>query len=546
MAKVLIVDDEKSVRATLSAFLAEEGHEVVLAADVAAAAAPLRDGMVDVVLVDIGLPGTTGIALLERLSQERPALPVIMMTGEPSAATAAAAVRAGAVDYLFKPIGRAAVLRSVQIAVRIHRLSREKLELEETNRRYRETLERLVEERTRALSESNDRLQKALVELKGTQRQIIQTERLSALGQMASGIAHDFNNLLMPILGFADLLLDRPERMRDPAKVREAMETIRSAASDARETVRRLREFYRERDDLPQLPLSLPEQVRQVIRLTEPAYRGQAQAKGIDIRVLSEIEDVDEVLGDEAALREAMTNLLLNAVDAVPTGGVITVRVFQDPRNVSFEVVDDGVGMSEEVLRRCCEPFFTTKGEHGTGLGLSMVHGIVLRHDGRVTIASTPGVGTRVRVDLPRPRRDARPESVPAVPAAAIAPLRILIVDDDRIVRSLLARYLEEDGHQVEAADGGAAGIARFGARPFDLVITDRAMPGAAGDQLAVEIKQASPTTPVIMLTGFGDAMKWRAEQPPGVDLVVSKPITLAELRAAIASVIPYPPKEPR
>ncbi|HYR59606.1 MAG TPA: PAS domain S-box protein, partial [Chthoniobacteraceae bacterium] len=229
----------------------------------------------------------------------------------------------------------------------------------------------------------NAELQAALANLKTTQQQVIQQERLRALGQMASGIAHDFNNALVPILGFSELLLLSPAVLADRQKTAKYLETIQTAAKDAASVVSRLREFYRpNKEDREFAPVSLKRLVEQSITLTKPKWKDQAQASGATVGIALDLEPVPPIAGEESALREVLTNLIFNAVDAMPDGGTITLRTRRVGDFATLEISDTGTGMSEETRARCLEPFYSTKGERGTGLGLSMVFGIVQRHSG--------------------------------------------------------------------------------------------------------------------------------------------------------------------
>ena len=226
-----------------------------------------------------------------------------------------------------------------------------------------------------------DELTFALESLKHAQVQVVQQERLRALGQMSAGIAHDFNNALAPVIGFSELLLAVPAALNDTAKTRHYLELIHTGATDAACVVRRLREFYRPHDPGDALlPVDLRTVVQETVALTRPKWKDQAQALGRDIEVVTELDPVPAITGDTASLREALTNVLFNAVDALPAGGTIMVRTRLVHDVVLVEVADDGVGMPEDIRQRCMEPFFSTKGQHGTGLGLAMVHGIVERH----------------------------------------------------------------------------------------------------------------------------------------------------------------------
>jgi CheY-like chemotaxis protein len=258
--------------------------------------------------------------------------------------------------------------------------------------------------------------------------------------------------------------------------------------------------------------------------------------------VKTEVGPLPTTAGNEAELREALTNLIFNAVDAMPQGGTITIRAHGEGREGSaaravLEVIDTGIGMDEETRQRCMEPFFTTKGLQGTGLGLPMVYGIVRRHEGTIEIDSEPGKGTTFRIRLPIVTESGAQSG--SQPSQRIdRQLRVLVVEDEDRVREALAGYLVEDGHTVESAINGREGLQKFHAGWFDLVVTDRAMPEMGGDELAVAVKQAARNTPVLMVTGFGDVMQAQGERPHGVDAVISKPVTISALRAAVVMVM--------
>lgn len=419
------------------------------------------------------------------------------------------------------------------------------LAITEAQRRYEETELALAEDLARRCAQTVDnarlyqQAQKALAELSRTQQQIIERERLSALGQMASGIAHDFNNALSPVLGFSELLLERPKDLADKKKVRRYLELIRTGAQDAASIVNRLREFYRHREAGEVfLPVDVRRLVSQVISLTQPRWRDQALANGITIHIQTDIPQVPPILGNEADLREALTNLVFNAVDAMPEGGTIAFRTRPAGDRVILEVSDTGTGMTEEVRRRCMEPFFTTKGERGTGLGLAMVHGIVRRHEGSIDIRSEWGKGTTVALVLPA-QGSRHVETGPREEEGAWRSLRVLVVDDDPLVLEVLREYLAGDGHVVEAATDGLQGLEKFRSGSFDVVVTDRAMPRMSGDQMAAILRQSTPRVPVILLSGFGEVVEGAPQRLQGVDLVLSKPVTLAALRQALTRVLP-------
>jgi signal transduction histidine kinase len=415
--------------------------------------------------------------------------------------------------------------------------------IQERTAALQEAVDRLnaeIAERKRAeeqTQETNRQLAAALSQLRNTQEQVIRRERMHALGRMANGIAHDFNNALAPILGFSELLLLKPHLAHDEAKLRSYLEMIHSAAKEGAKVVGQLRDFYRHRDSVePFTPVVVNDLVEQVVTLTQPTWRDQALAAGVTIEIRTELGNVPTVVANEGELREALVNLVFNAVDAISKRGTITISTEVQGRWLVITVIDDGCGMTEEVKARCFEPFFTTKEGEGAGLGLGSVYGIVRRHDGEIDIQSEPGRGTSVAISLPLDRGD-KPQA-PRPGSAATEPLRVLVVEDEPMVREVLGVYLSEDNHEVTMAENGREGLQKFCDGTFDIVLTDRAMPEMNGDELAAEIKKIRPDQPVVLLTGFGDLMSGAGEQPEGVDFVVSKPFTLNTLRNAIQKAV--------
>jgi signal transduction histidine kinase len=383
------------------------------------------------------------------------------------------------------------------------------------------------------LLDSNSQLSEALETLKATQEHLVHQERLSALGTMASGIAHDFNNALSPIFGYSEFLLEDADGF-DESTVKYLQE-IRTSAQDAGAVVSRLREFYRERDGSELMaPVNLNDVVARVISLTQPKWRDMALANGIDIQLITQLaDDLPEISGDEAELRSALGNLVFNAVDAMPEGGTIILKTFQDGQEVILEVADTGTGMRDEVLKRAMEPFFTTKEERGTGMGLAMVYGSLQRHEGELEVESEVGKGTTFRFRIPvqtEVQNIAETLEVEPFPSG----LRFLVVDDEQRVRDMVGEFLRRQGSAVETAANGREALEKFHQSEFDLVITYPGMPEMNGDALAEAIKGESPNMPIIMLTGFGEMMTSNNEKPAGVDVILGKPVTPAALRQVV------------
>ncbi|HYJ42154.1 MAG TPA: PAS domain S-box protein, partial [Steroidobacteraceae bacterium] len=386
-------------------------------------------------------------------------------------------------------------------------------------------------------------LQGAYQDLRQTQQTVMQQERLRALGQIASGIAHDINNALSPAALYAQSMLAHQTGLSE--RSREQLTVIQSAIDDVAQTVQRMRAFYLPRGMENTLtPVDLNQVLRQVIDLTRARWSNIPQERGIVVHVESDLDaDLPKILGAENEMRDGLTNLLLNAVDAMPDGGTITLRTRQVTRDhhVIVEVQDTGIGMSETTRSRCLEPFFTTKGERGTGLGLPSVFGMVQRHGGDFEIDSELGRGTTMRMIFPRAPSGAAASEQQFVPPPR--PLRLLLIDDDPLLLRSLRDALELDEHEVVTADGGQAGIDAFAhavksGPPFDAVITDLGMPYVDGRKVAARVRQLSGQIPIIMLTGWGHRLIDTADQPEHVDRVLSKPPKMAEIRGALTALV--------
>jgi signal transduction histidine kinase/ActR/RegA family two-component response regulator len=388
-------------------------------------------------------------------------------------------------------------------------------------------------------------LQAAYDDLRQSQQAIMQQERLRALGQMASGIAHDINNALSPVALYTESMLETETSLSSTA--RNYLEVIQRAVEDVTHTIARMREFYREREpQLALLPVRLNDLVQQVMDLTKARWSDMAMQRGVVIDVRTELPvDLPAIMGVESELREALINLVFNAVDALPGDGVLTVRTramasANGGGGVAIEVEDNGVGMDPETRRRCLEPFFTTKGERGTGLGLAMVYGVVQRHGGEASIRSAPGEGTTMCLTFPLPTATPAVQTEKKIDKTVPPRLRLLLIDDDPVLLKALRDALEADGHLPVIANDGQAGIDAFRSAHdrgeiFAAVITDLGMPYIDGRKVAAEIKAMSPSMPVILLTGWGQGLIADADIPAHVDQVLGKPPKLRELREALA-----------
>ncbi|MBT9463547.1 PAS domain-containing protein [Hydrogenophaga sp.] len=390
-------------------------------------------------------------------------------------------------------------------------------------------------------------LQLAYEELQGAQQVSLQQERLRVLGQMASGIAHDINNAITPMALYTESLLNKEKGLSE--RGRKQLSTIQLAVDDVAETVARMREFYRPADGFTQRSsVDLNRLVTQVVELTRARWRDIPQQTGVSIDMALNLSpSLPQVSLVEAEIRDALTNLVLNAVDAMPEGGDLIVATSQKVDEsgqpcVVLEISDTGVGMDEQTRLRCMEPFFTTKGERGSGLGLSMVYGALQRHEAEISLMSEPGKGTTFGIRFLAQASSATGGGDQAAEATSgkRRSLKILLIDDEVALLSALSEMLEGEGHLVTSAGGGQEGLDLFKASlkagGYDVVITDLGMPRVDGNAVATGVKAMSPKTPVIMLTGWGRRMLEDGVLPPCVDHLLGKPARMALLREALVS----------
>lgn len=525
---MLIVEDTVANIALLTNMLGRIGYRQLRSiSDPRETLAEVENFKPDLIILDLMMPHLDGFQVMQQLKGVIPDetyLPILVLTADVSPASKRKALASGASDFLLKPFDVS------EIFMRIRNLLQTRF-LHSAIQDQNQLLEQKVTERTAELSA-------ALEQLKKTQRLMLQQERLRAFGEMASGVVHDFNNALMSVIGYSDLILQDPALLEDKPSVLEYLKTMNTAGRDAAHVVGRLREFYRPReagDVFESVDLNLV--IKEIVALTQPKWRDQALTDGRTIEFNLELEKIPTIAGNPSELREVLTNLVFNAVDALPTGGAITARTRRVDDQVIVELLDTGIGMSEEVRTRCLEPFFSTKGDQGTGLGLSMVFGVIKRHEGSLEIESEPGRGATFRITFPSQVKTF--QCVPETANGSTRPLRVLVVDDEAVPRDVVSKYLCANGHNVVAVTAGSEALQSFKEKAFDLVITDHAMPQMSGTQLAQLIKAERPEQPVLMLTGHSDPALSRDHLPPMVDLMLSKPISQRELRTAIAKLVP-------
>jgi CheY-like chemotaxis protein len=374
--------------------------------------------------------------------------------------------------------------------------------------------------------------------LLATHHQTVQQERLRAFREMAGEVAHDFNNTLSGILARAQLLL---ADVQDP-DVRRSLRMIEQVALEGAWVVRRFQDFSRTRPSRPFQQVDLNQLVEEIAASARSRWSQQLAARGISGDVRSETGSVPVVSGDMAELRQVLTSIALNALDAMPEGGNLAFRTGYENGRAFCQVADTGVGMTEQIRLHIFDPFFTTKREKGKGFGLSGAYAIVDRHGGEITVESELGKGTVFTVWLPVAAEAAEPlpaPSRPAMPAPAPAPkpapgAKILVVDDSEEVREVLRELLSRHGYTVVTAPDGESGLVELESRTFDLAMVDLGLPGISGLEVASRLKTRWPGTHVALMTGYGDRMGPEDAKSKGVDFVLAKPFSLDQLRSVV------------
>lgn len=519
-ARILVVDDEPRLAESTRAVLAADGYSVDTVFPAAAAVARINAGEYDLVLLDVMMPGMTGFEMMDALDRDELETLFIVMTGDTSIDTAVQALRRGATDYIRKPCDPDELLIRVDKALNQRQLKRE---------------HHLIE-----------------AEKQNLESQLRHSQKMDAIGRLTGGIAHDFNNILGIILGNAELA----KRTDLPAPACHHLDNILIATMRARELINQLLSFSRKSEtewNLLELGTILDESIS-LVRASIP--------RNIEIQV-DPPDSSCFVQADATQLHQVILNLCTNAAHAMePDGGILRVQLDNiaiDDDTTSdqltagtyarIRITDTGHGIPHEIIDRIFEPYFSTKNPgQGTGLGLSVVHGIVLHHKGQIDVHSEAGVGTRFDILLPLSQSTTEVASTPGRKDCAMGGESILLVDDEEMVVEVTRTMLEQLGYQVQASTSATIALDTFERDPlaFDLVITDMTMPGLDGAQLARRLQALRNDIKVLICSGYNEHINEAAMRDSGIMGLIKKPIGMAELAQSLREIFDNRPNEDR
>jgi len=535
-ANILVVDDEAGPRESLRMILNLE-HDVRMASSGQEALSMIEESRPDLVFLDIRMPEMDGTEVLRRIKEMAPDIEVAMITAYAAVQSAQRAMRLGALDYITKPFGVAEVEAVVERALARRREEREgRVLLEQLSTTISQLSEQLAGTR-RQPDGGDEALAEGLASAHSSiEDQLNEVLRLSSIGEVAGEVAHDLNNFLSTILFRIEImLLDVDQTQRpDPHTLVDGLQQIALAARDGGEALERL----------SSLASSNPYEPVEKVDLNDVLHEAAELSHGrVDhpesYSLVFGLEDLPRIDGSPAGLRTVFTNLIINAYHAVQArAGAREIRVlsYRDGDRVVGEVTDNGIGMCHEVMARLSEPFFTTKGEGGTGLGLTVAHKVVAQHNGSIEFDSVAGAGTTVKVRLPITQSQVTQATGEGAPT-------VMIVDDQQGMLVVTREVLQTHGFRVLTAGSGEEALPIFeqahagpGAATPRVVITDLRMPGMTGTELARQIKETAPDTYIIVLSAFLEEAD--AEDLAVADMALEKPFDLQELSRIVGDVI--------
>jgi signal transduction histidine kinase len=525
-ASILLIEDEARLRQNLQIILQGEGYRVVAAENGLEGIQKAQAEAFDLVLTDLVMPEVDGFQVMEYLRDHCQDTVVVAITAYASTGSAIEALRKGAYDYLAKPFDFELMQFVIQRAL-------EKSRMQKAFRHYMSELERQVEERTHKLTEANQHLEKSLTDLRAAQEQLIQTEKLRALGKLTAVVTHELKEPLTVIVGFAQLLAHLAPA---ESKMKGYLEQINAAASRCHQIVQSLLNFT-----WKQAPKKAYTDINELCEETLRALAYQVDLSTIVVERQFD-QTLPKTMADPQQLQQAFINIALNAYQAMMGArgeGKLVVKTKQDDGVIQIAFHDDGPGIPQEHRERIFDPFFTTK-EHGAGLGLSLAYGVIREHGGKVSACSTPGGGTTFLIEVPilEPWRAMREPVAGNTPTVDMK--RVLVVDDDEKSLSLLQDIVRHLGHEVEGVFSAQEAVERIAKREYDVLIADVTVSYADNALLYQQVQTLRPELAQrIIFTSAAfvrdDALVFpeQTAQP-----FVRKPFSLAEIEASIRQML--------
>ncbi len=531
---VLVVDDLRSMCLTLGRILEGEGHNVVTVEDGYQAIEAVRKTRFDIIFMDTKMPGIDGVETFREIKRINPEAAVIIMTGYASMETAVDAVNQGAYAYFVKPVSPDELKTTIANALKQQRLSLE-------NKRLVESLQ----QSNKLLLEANKELRNEITERKQLEEERQKAARLESVGTLAGGIAHDFNNLLTAITGYIGLA-KRSVQMGEAEKASSRLVEAEHASMRARDLTQQLLTFARSG-----APVRTVASIAQLIRDSATfALRGSNVRCDFFLP-----DDLWPVEVDEGQMNQVISNFVINADEAMPEGGVLTISTreavigarsrlpLDKGKYIEIIVEDQGTGIRKEHLDRIFDPYFTTK-QKGSGLGLATTYSIVKNHDGYIIAQSKLGVGTTFHIYLPASEKPVptRKEVVAEAPITGRG--RILVMDDEDIIRELLHDELTDIGYEVELTVDGAQAIEQYAnakesGKPFDAVILDLTVPGGMGGKDVIKkMLEIDPSVKAIVSSGYSTDPIMSDFVEYGFSGVVAKPYKIEQLEKALHSIL--------
>jgi len=528
MHKILVVDDELSVRESTRIILKDSYSVIPLDSGEAAIEYLSNHDDVDLVFLDILMPGMSGLEVLKTIKARDPSPEVVMVTATRTVKNAVEAMKYGAFEYITKPFDVEEIKLIAERAIENHCLVLEcaslKQQMEREKDRFYKQLEEKVRERTAELEEANTKLRE-------THEQLVRSEKLASLGELVAGVAHELNNKLLPVLAYAQLLKER----NLPDDILRYVTTLEKSAAGATSVVGSLLNFARPASTTRN-PVNLNATMRETLSLLDYSI------KASNVNVELQLDDrVPPTMADEKQISQVFLNIVNNAFQAMKEkGGALTIRSKREDDDIIFAISDTGCGIPKEHLLKIFDPFFSTKGSGGTGLGLSVSHGLIRAHEGEISVKSKEGKGTifTIRLPITKPAKK-KPRTERSGGIRKGERYRVLVADDDAECRSAISDILEAE-HNVTVVENGEEALACLAKEDYDLIIVDCVMPGLNGLELYKWIlnNRAELRKRVVFITGdiFVSEIKTFLEST-GCQYI-AKPFAMEDLKRTVATVL--------